>query len=338
MAEYDRADIYNPYSNASVTRDYVAVIESSLRELNILCGSVNKLVRNRKTKKRAVVVITALDAIKARLAGYGFVIFWAQGIAPEESYMRRHSRLRYMILSLIEYAALRTADFMFFVSNEMMTHYMEKYKIKFDDFYIMPCFNEEIEEQSFLGHDYSDNRFVYAGSLSEWQCFEKTVQLYKKIEERYAARVNLRVLTFDMNEARKMLLQNGIRNFSVASVPKEDVKEEMNKAKFGFCIREDMAVNRVATPTKLSSYVCNGVIPIYSSYICSFHKIASGCRYCLCEDDEALMDRLDGVIEEEINKKGVFDEFKRVFGNYYSSTKHGGGGTEALKRSMNRKY
>lgn len=53
-----------------------------------------------------------------------------------------------------------------------------------------------------------------------WQCFEKTVLLHKKIEERYADRINLCVLIFDMDKARKILLQNHIRNFSIASVPK----------------------------------------------------------------------------------------------------------------------
>ena len=141
MIAYGRADIYNPYGNTSVTSDYLGVIESSLEKLNARCVNIKKLVREKGTKNRAVVVITALDVLKARLAGYGYVIFWAQGIAPEESFMRHHSRLRTMILSMIEHAALRSADFIFFVSDEMKEHYMEKYKIKFDDFYIMPCFN-----------------------------------------------------------------------------------------------------------------------------------------------------------------------------------------------------
>lgn len=337
MIAYNTADIYNPYDNTSVTRDYIAIIESSLRELNVSCVNIKRLIREKDTKNRAVVVITALDVLKARLAGYRYIIFWAQGIAPEESFMRHHSSLRTMILSIIEYVALRTADFIFFVSDEMKAHYMEKYKIKFDDFYIMPCFNEELEEQSVLEHDYSDNRFVYAGSMAAWQCFEKTVLLYKKMEEKYANQVNFRVLTFDVDKAREILLQNHIRNFSIASVPKEEVKKEMKKAKFGFCIREDIAVNRVATPTKLSSYVCNGVFPIYSSYIKAFHKLASGCRYCLCEDDKNLMDRMDEMIGKEIDKKGVFDEFKRVFGNYYSGSEYRGGIMETLKKSMSRK-
>lgn len=56
------------------------------------------------------------------------------------------------------------------------------------------------------------------------------------------------------------------------------MKQEMKKAKFVFCIREDIAGNHVATPTKLSSYVCNGVFPVYSSCMKAFHKLASGYR------------------------------------------------------------
>ena len=61
--------------------------------------------------------------------------------------------------------------------------------------FVMPCFNEEMDREQFLVHDYNDNVFIYAGTLAAWQCFEQTVRLYKQIEETYGNIVRFLVLT-----------------------------------------------------------------------------------------------------------------------------------------------
>ncbi len=321
------ADFYNPYANQSVTRDYLSVIESALSSLAVRRHNISRLVPQTGLSSRIAVTVTAADAARARKLGYGKVILWAQGLSPEESFLRHHSYLRYLVLSAIEKKGLGCADFVFLVSDEMKAHFERKYRMQIPNAFVMPCFNEEMDREQFLVHDYNDNVFIYAGTLAAWQCFEQTVRLYKQIEETYGNIVRFLVLTQQQKEAETVLKKYGIKNYSTACVRKEQVRMEMAKAKFGFCIREDTAVNRAATPTKLSSYVCNGVIPVYSSCLRDFHRRAQGNPYCLCVDDALFWEKLwRCMLGDKIEGKNMFHEFQESFGRYYSKNSYAGGG------------
>lgn len=320
------ADFYNPYANQSVTRDYLSVIESALSSLAVRRHNISRLVPQTGLSSRIAVTVTAADAARARKLGYGKVILWAQGLSPEESFLRHHSYLRYLVLSAIEKKGLGCADFVFLVSDEMKAHFERKYRMQIPNAFVMPCFNEEMDREQFLVHDYNDNVFIYAGTLAAWQCFEQTVRLYKQIEETYGNIVRFLVLTQQQKEAETVLKKYGIKNYSTACVRKEQVRMEMAKAKFGFCIREDTAVNRAATPTKLSSYVCNGVIPVYSSCLRDFHRRAQGNPYCLCVDDALFWEKLwRCMLGDKIEGKNMFHEFQESFGRYYSKNSYAGG-------------
>ena len=43
--------------------------------------------------------------------------------------------------------------------------------------------------------------------------------------------------------------------------------------------RKDIAINKVATPTKMSSYLANGIIPIFSDIIGDFNKVMGKLKY-----------------------------------------------------------
>ena len=327
------ADFYNPYANQSVTRDYLSVIESALSSLAVRRHNISRLVPQTGLSSRIAVTVTAADAARARKLGYGKVILWTQGLSPEESFLRQHSYLRYLVLSAIEKKGLGCADFVFLVSDEMKAHFERKYRMQIPNAFVMPCFNEEMDREQFLVHDYNDNVFIYAGTLAAWQCFEQTVRLYKQIEETYGNIVRFLVLTQQQKEAETVLKKYGIKNYSTACVRKEQVRMEMAKAKFGFCIREDTAVNRAATPTKLSSYVCNGVIPVYSSCLRDFHRRAQGNPYCLCVDDALFWEKLwRCMLGDKIEGKNMFHEFQESFGRYYSKNSYAGGGGKLHRR------
>ncbi|MFH4294131.1 hypothetical protein WAJ58_23570, partial [Acinetobacter baumannii] len=57
---------------------------------------------------------------------------------------------------------------------------------------------------------------------------------------------------------------------SIKYVSLENLDTELLKYKYGFLIRENHIVNNVATPTKMNSYLANGIIPIYLSFIDHF--------------------------------------------------------------------
>ena len=73
------------------------------------------------------VISTATEALYLILLNRPY-IFWAQGVWPEESFMRNHSRIRFLLTSFIEKLALVKAKYLFLVSNQMLLHYQKKYK------------------------------------------------------------------------------------------------------------------------------------------------------------------------------------------------------------------
>lgn len=315
-------DVFNPYAQKEATEFHVKIITDCCEAMGCQINRIKTIRQQKNNRKKGIIVIAAKDVIKAKLCGYKFVLLRNGGISPEESFMKHHSYLRYYILSAIEMLGLRFADFMVLVSDSMLNHYRKKYRIRRDNCYVMPCFNNEIKEHFSYPDKYKNNVFIYAGSLSVWQCFEKTVEVYKQIEEQVEDTF-FRVLVKDAEGARKILEKHHVKNYSIDYVPVSVIEEEMKRAKFGFCLRENEKVNHVATPTKLSNYVANGVIPIYSKYLEDFDKIARNSKYCISVDDEKI--NIDEIVEfcgRDMRGEDVYEDFKKCFGIYYSKEHH----------------
>jgi hypothetical protein len=317
-------DIYNPYENQTVTKEYVSIIETALNNTGIETRYVQELNRKAAMGSNGVVVIIPLDVLKAKFAGYRSVILWAQGVSPEESYMRHQSRLRYHVLSWVERTGLKRANIAVLVSDVMREHYEKKYSLRLNCRYIMPCFNNEIDERFFRTKGkYEGNTFIYAGSMAPWQCFEETIRFYKAIEKQVED-AELRVLVKDQNQAKRILEKYQIRNYSIGFVPQEQIGKEMAKAKFGFCLREDSVVNHVATPTKLSTYIAHGVMPIYSKSLKDFAHQAEGCPFCFAVDlhDVHSADQIIDFCKRKTTAGDVFGAYTEIFGTYYSKEYH----------------
>lgn len=318
-------DIYNPHANYVVTKDYVKIIEDSLQQAGHTTQVVDSLKKSKKNRNRGVVCIQASTTRLAAHCGYGSIVRWVQGAGEAESFMRHHSKLRFLVLSALNWYAFKKSDYILFVSETLKRYYEKRFHMNFEDYYIMPCFNEEIDRTAFLMPDkYTDNTFIYAGSLDAWQCFEPTVALYAEVEKR-VDNCSFRVLAANREKVEEILKKYGVKRYSIGFVPKEQVAAEMAKAKFGFCLREDDIVNRVATPTKLSNYIANGVIPVCSEYVEDFHQIAKNCEYCLCANPGDLgepVQRLVKLCNENISPEKIYQEYNNAFGNYYSREYH----------------
>ena len=188
----------------------------------------------------------------------------------------------------------------------------------------MPCFNSEIDEKAFYtSNKYINNVFLYAGALDVWQCFEETVKLYKAIEEK-VENARFRVLVKNQEAADEILRKYNVKHYSLGFVPQDKIGEEMVAAKFGFCLRQDTTINRVATPTKLSTYVSNGVIPIYSDCLLDFYSIAKFDKFACSvpsvdfEIDKTTVEKIMVLCNTEISGKDVYNSFVSSFNEYFS--------------------
>ena len=315
-----KAYIYMNYHNVVVLNVYLDVIKEALVRLNYECEYIKDF--DGVSKRDLIVFPLGKDAFKYYFKGYRNIILWQQGATGAESYMRHSSRIRRFVLNYMDCFAMKKAKMIFYVSQYMQEYYEKLAHTRFaHKAYVMPCFNEVLDKEIFEKKDYSKKIFTYVGSLALWQCFNETADIYAEIEKRIPDAF-FKVLTFDTEKAEKIIKEKNIKNYSVACVPKEQVRSELENATYGFIIRQDIEVNRVATPTKISSYLSAGVLPIYSTCLKDFHAQAFGKKLAYSYNPQEDIDGLICYINDGLNKEIVQQEIEDLFSTYYSAENH----------------
>lgn len=305
-------------SVAAVTDHYLHIIGDALVSL----GHTVRYRSNWETEGcDLAVTATATGAARLRAAGIPYIL-WCQGIWPEESLLRHGSKLRYRVTGYLEKQALKHARFCFFVSTAMRLHYEKKYGLSFEGrCYIMPCSNEAFHPEAFLAPGkYDDLTFCYLGSTAVWQCFEETISLFARIKESHPE-AKLLLLVQDRQRAMQTLEKFGVEA-EIDFVPVEQLPQRLKTVRYGFLLRRDDIVNHVATPTKLATYLCSGVIPLYSGCIASASKIMGDTPYAFCynegDDPSALAETLTARTEAQ----EVQSSFATLYEQYYDPHSH----------------
>ncbi len=315
-----KAYIYMNYPNVVVLNVYLDVIKKALVRLNYECEYIKDF--NGISKQDLIVFPMGKDAFKYYFKGYRNFILWQQGATGAESFMRHSSRIRSGILNYMDCFAMKKSKMIFYVSQYMQEYYEKLAHTSFNHkAYVMPCFNEVLDKEILEKKDYSKKVFTYVGSLDLWQCFNETVNIYAEIERRIPDAF-FKVLTFNTEKAEEILKGKNIKNYSVACVPKEKVKSELENATYGFIMRHDIEVNRMATPTKISSYLSAGVLPIYSTCLTDFHAQAHGKTFAYALNPEEDIDGLIHFINSCLDKEIVQQEIEVLFNTYYSTENH----------------
>ncbi|MCU4406437.1 glycosyltransferase family protein [Acinetobacter junii] len=252
-----------------------------------------------------------------------FIFHWFQGVSPEEAMLIYSSKIskyfRWIYLSYFEKFVLNKSKFNFFVSESMRKHYEKKYNYNKLNFIAMPCYNQAINKEAFSDEKYKIASFVYAGSLSKWQCINETLQIFKQIEEKNSSAV-MYLYTNEKNEAFKLIDKYKIKNIYVDYVPYEQLNDHLKKIKYGFLLREDNIINRVSTPTKMNGYLANGIVPILSNVIDDFNENLVGDYLITSDKSNELIDKILGFEKKEISAKAVYNEYQSFFEKYYSDS------------------
>lgn len=309
--------------NDDVIKHYLYIIRNGIE----LADIANKVERVQKIcdmdKGSIAIYYTAPDAFRSWLRNRNHFFIWMQGIYPEERRLRKNNIFDYYIVSALEYFSLRISKKVFMVSDAMLKYYEKKYKLSLKNkTFIMPCYNCQLEENSFFSKNkYNSATFCYVGSLGVWQCFDETVKLYKYIEQKLQNSM-FYVFTKSIDDAEKILKKYGVNNYEVRFVPAEELKEALSSIKYGFIIRNNISINWVATPTKLSNYLANGIIPIFSKYIKSYDDLSKEYNYLLSLNNN---DDVDSILEFErvpVIADEILKEYKKIFNHLYSDQKN----------------
>ncbi len=271
-----------------------------------------------------VLVIDAKSLVFIKLR-YPFkkVMTWYQGIVPEEALMVFASKFRYCYWSVFEYLSLKLSSWNFFVSTAMLEHYRAKYMVEITNKTVIPCFNKQMNKDIILesAKKYEHLTFVYAGSTHKWQCVEQTLAIFKKLNEVHE-KAQLFLYTFDVSQAEKMVKKIGVNNVTISRCSLEEIDYKISKCHYGFLVREDNAVNNVATPTKLSTYLSVGTKPIMTNVIHDFESCLNLNNAVIYEHSESIEDIVKLILINYNNGTLVDDlimDYEMAFSDYYNS-------------------
>ena len=163
--------------------------------------------------------------------------------------------------------------------------------------------------------------FTYIGGLSKWQCIEETLKIYKEIENNNE-NVFLKFLTPDISEGKKLLEEYQIKNYEVKYVDNSLLSEELRNVKYGFLIRKEDPINYVSTPTKLSTYLSNGIIPITTKNIYDINKLMQDKEYKifidLNEDIKTIAKKIIDADKNIKDEENMITEYNNIFNEYYN--------------------
>ena len=308
----------------NVTELYYNIMLDALSRVGVeLCGLKKSASLSvlRIPKSQYILATSLKSFIILYLLGYRKFIYWFQGITPEEDYMVHHVAWRRALFTWAEKRALKYSKYRIGVSKYLFEHYENKYGIEIDKdtVFIMPCFNSNLNKKSFYSSDkYKNNIFCYAGGMQVWQGFDKIIEIYKQVEK-VCPNVFLKVLSKDVETATKIIQKFNINNYSINNVSQNEMDNELSTCKFGFIVREDNIINNVATPTKLGTYVGNGVIPIFTPAIKSFYDMSKKYNHlcCITDTDNAYKD-ISIFMDENISPDTIYKEYEEIFDCYYN--------------------
>lgn len=304
------------------TSFYVDIIEKSAKKQNIKFTRTMSL----KTISSGDIILTiySKNFIESFITHpFNKTIFWAQGVEPEES--RLHcNKIVYWIKSLMEYISIRLSSLLFMVSKSMYEHYQKKYRLKRNHYVIMPCYNaDNIAEVSLSKYDRPT--FVFAGGTSSWHCADAIIDTYKHIEDEFP-NASITLLSNAKKQFKDILEKYNVKNYSINYVPLSELQDELSKYKYGFLLRDAHIINKVATPTKMSSYLGAGIIPVFTDAIDDFSTNINLGEYTLLYktpiDTKEIASSIIKFEKAKHNYSQYLEIVKNVFSDYYCTAKY----------------
>lgn len=148
---------------------------------------------------------------------------------------------------------------------------------------IVPCLADEslffydealrVETRGALGFTPDRKVFIYAGSLTAYQCVDETVALFRALHEQDPG-CHLLFLTPEVDTARALLAGLPADAVTLRAAKLPEMNAYLNAADAGFMLRERLRLNEVASPTKFAEYVLTGLPVVMTDAVADSHALA----------------------------------------------------------------
>ena len=196
----------------------------------------------------------------------GITKIWdVHGAVPEE-YLLSGSKLGHEIANEVEKFLYTHVDVIIAVNFAMKDHLHNKYGLTNANFVVLPIFNQNILQSVIPSSDkiISGDKatVVYSGGLQEWQ----NISMMQDIIEKTMEDFNYKIFVPQPKAFLKMWgNRSKMINAIVDSKSPDQMGEEYRKCHYGMVLRDNIAVNNVACPTKIIEYIQYGIVPIYKT-------------------------------------------------------------------------
>ncbi len=187
------------------------------------------------------------------------------GVVPEENLIE-HKKFYYYYFMFIEWISVRIASQVIYVSKAMELHFLNKYPFISRNSMVYPNYanihKDHIPNENKTDDDNKKTVFIYSGNLQSWQNIDELLELILLYQ--FVPNYHFIILTGQPDTFRKKILKYNIQidKIEINSVESEEIDKYYYRAHYGFILRSDHIVNRVANPTKMIEYLLFGIVPI----------------------------------------------------------------------------
>lgn len=194
-----------------------------------------------------------------------FYILDLHGVVPEELKLQ-NKKIHYIVFSLVEFLVFKKTNVCIAVTENMVKHFKGKYpsaKCKYIVYCILPThLNEILDIQNIKNSDKVE--IIYSGNTQVWQNIDLMLEYIKK---NISDNINYTILTGEVDKFKEKIKDFNInpKDIVLKSVKPDELSEFYKKSNYGFILRDDILVNKVACPTKMVEYLHYGVTPIVLS-------------------------------------------------------------------------
>ncbi|MGR5116743.1 hypothetical protein [Photobacterium damselae] len=190
-----------------------------------------------------------------------------RALSFEELKFKKRNKFKVVIMRCLEQFMIQKSDYISVVSNNLKSHILDILEWKPKSLSVFPCtysFNPVNKE------DYNKNNFisfVYVGGMSKWQKFDIILKFILRVKEKRGD-IKFLILTGDVLQAERIITKEcgNIPYFiEIKTVSQSKIKDEISNFHYGIVFRDDVLMNKVASPIKVGEYLGAGLVPILSS-------------------------------------------------------------------------